>query len=110
MIDAQEARKQIGVLAGELEEIRTRLLDLRANLPEPLSEATEQDLADDLDPASELHAILGCAVRDCLDPLVRDLRALKDPESGAELAGVLKGLEIGDPRDERTEYLLKKYS
>jgi Family of unknown function (DUF6364) len=28
----------------------------------------------------------------------------------AELAGVLKGLEIGDPRDEYTEYLLKKYS
>lgn len=28
----------------------------------------------------------------------------------AELAGVLKGVEIGDPRDEYTEYLLKKYS
>ncbi|HEX3130608.1 MAG TPA: DUF6364 family protein [Thermoanaerobaculia bacterium] len=28
----------------------------------------------------------------------------------AELAGVLKGLEIGDPRDEYAEYLLKKYS
>ena len=28
----------------------------------------------------------------------------------AELAGVLKGTEIGDPRDEYTEYLLKKYS
>lgn len=27
-----------------------------------------------------------------------------------ELAGVLKGLEIGNPRDEYTEYLLKKYS
>lgn len=77
MIDAQEARKKIGALAGELEEIRTRLLDLRANLPAPLSEAAEQDLAEDLDPASELHAVLGCAVRDCLDPLIRDLRALE---------------------------------
>ncbi|HEX3130605.1 MAG TPA: DUF6364 family protein [Thermoanaerobaculia bacterium] len=28
----------------------------------------------------------------------------------AELAGVLKGLEIGDPRNEYREYLLKKYS
>jgi hypothetical protein len=28
----------------------------------------------------------------------------------AELAGVLKGVEIGDPREEYTEYLLKKYS
>ena len=28
----------------------------------------------------------------------------------AELAGVLKGLEIGDPRAEYKEYLLKKYS
>ena len=28
----------------------------------------------------------------------------------AELAGVLKGAEIGDPREEYTEYLRKKYS
>lgn len=28
----------------------------------------------------------------------------------AELAGVLKGSEIGDPREEYTEYLRKKYS
>jgi len=28
----------------------------------------------------------------------------------AELAGVLKGPEIGDPREEYTEYLRKKYS
>lgn len=28
----------------------------------------------------------------------------------AELAGVLKGVGIGDPRDERTEYFVKKYS
>jgi hypothetical protein len=76
MIDVQEARKQIGTVAGELEEIRTRLLDLRASLPIPPSEAAELDIAEDLDPASELHAVLGCAVRDCLDPLIRDLRAL----------------------------------
>jgi hypothetical protein len=81
MIDTHEARKQVGALAGELEEIRNRLLDLRANLPAPISESAEQDLVEDLDPASELHAVLGCAVRDCLDPLVRDLRGLADPES-----------------------------
>jgi hypothetical protein len=28
----------------------------------------------------------------------------------AELAGVLKGAEVGDPREEYTEYLRKKYS
>ena len=28
----------------------------------------------------------------------------------AELAGMLKGSEIGDPREEYTEYLRKKYS
>jgi hypothetical protein len=75
MIDVQEARKQLGTVAGELEEIRTRLLDLRANLPISAVEAAEQDIAD-LDPAAELHAVLGCVVRDCLDPLVRDLRGL----------------------------------
>lgn len=76
MIDTQEARKQIGTLAGELEEIRTRLLALRGSLPPPPSEAAAQDLSEELDPASELHAILGCAIHDCLDPLVRDLRRL----------------------------------
>jgi hypothetical protein len=77
MIDVQEARKQIGALAGELDKIRTRLIELRASLPTSAMEATEQDIAD-LDPAAELHAVLGCAVRDCLDPLVRDLRALTE--------------------------------
>lgn len=28
----------------------------------------------------------------------------------AELAGILKGAEIGDPREEYTEYLERKYS
>ena len=28
----------------------------------------------------------------------------------AELAGVLKGADIGDPKEEYTDYLLKKYS
>jgi hypothetical protein len=81
MIDVQEARKQLGTVAGELEEIRTRLIELRASLPTSTMEATEQDIvndADDLDPAAELHAVLGCAIRDSLDPLVRDLRALTD--------------------------------
>jgi hypothetical protein len=83
MIDVQETRKQLGTVAGELEEIRTRLLDLRANLPISAVEAAEQDIAD-LDPAAELHAVLGCAVRDSLDPLIRDLRALAvDGRSGA---------------------------
>jgi hypothetical protein len=80
MTDVQEARKQLGTVAGELEEIRTRLIELRASLPTSAMEAAEQDIAD-LDPAAELHAVLGCAVRDCLDPLVRDLRGLEDPES-----------------------------
>jgi hypothetical protein len=84
MIDVQEARKQLGAVAGELEEIRTRLIELRASLPTSTMEATEQDIADeaddvdDLDPAAELHAVLGCAIRDSLDPLVRDLRALAE--------------------------------
>jgi hypothetical protein len=38
--------------------------------------------------------------------------ALEKPRRGvvAELAGVLKGVEIGDPREEYTEFLLRKYS
>jgi len=37
---------------------------------------------------------------------------LQEPPKGvvAELAGVLKGSKIGEPREEYREYLLKKYS
>lgn len=76
MDDLGEARQRIGVIAGELEEIRNRVLDVEDTLP---VNSSREDIVGDLDPASGLRAVLECLVRDCLDPLIRDLRAITAP-------------------------------
>ena len=75
MDDLEEARQRIGVIAGELEEIRTHVLGVQATLPLPPANGSEEDIVGELDPASGLRAVLECLVRDCLDPLIRGLRA-----------------------------------
>lgn len=44
--------------------------------------------------------------------LTESAEALREQPTGvvAELAGVLSGAEIGDPKEEYTDYLLEKYS
>lgn len=78
MGELEEARKRIGAVAGELEEVRTRVLDVQATLP---TNGSEEDILGDLDPTSEIRAILECLVRDCLDPLIRDLRTVAGQRS-----------------------------
>lgn len=81
MDELKEAKRRIGAVAGELEEVRARVLDLEGTLPPPPADRSEEDIVGDLDPASELRAVLECLVRDCLDPLIRDLRALAAQKS-----------------------------
>lgn len=58
----------------------------------------------------------GVSLSRVVESYFRFLTAAEEPapsKSGgvvAELAGILKGVEIGDPRDEYAEYLWKKYS
>lgn len=78
MGDMEEARQRIGVIAGELKEVRSRLLNVQDTLPS--SDSSKEDIVGDLSPPSEVRAILECLVRDCLDPLIRDLRALAEEE------------------------------
>ncbi len=75
MADLQQAREQLRAAAGELEDLRTRLLGLQASLPLTPADTSREDLEEPPTPASEMHAALGCVVRDYLDPLIRDLRA-----------------------------------
>lgn len=81
MGDVGEARQRIGVIAKELEEVRTRLLDQHAALPLSPAAGFEEDIVGEQDPSSELRAVLECLVRDCLDPLIRDLRAIAEEET-----------------------------
>jgi hypothetical protein len=79
MNDLQEARVQVRAMVEELEGLRSRLLELQATLPVPLGDAAdvaEEDTGEEPDPASEMHAVIGCAVRDSLEPLLGDLRSL----------------------------------
>lgn len=76
MDDLKEAKRRIGAVADELEEVRTRMLDVHATLPAPPARGPEEDIVGEMEPPSELGAILECLVKDCLDPLIRDLRAV----------------------------------
>ena len=75
MADLQQAREQLRVAAGELEDLRIRLLLLQASLPLTPADTSPEDVEEPPTPASEMHATLGCVVRDYLEPLIRDLRA-----------------------------------
>ena len=69
-------------------------------------------LADDAAIAEYLAAILETGDPDLLLLALDDVARARSMARGvvSELAGVLKGLEAGDPREEYTEYLRKKYS
>ncbi|HVR95379.1 MAG TPA: hypothetical protein VMW27_02110 [Thermoanaerobaculia bacterium] len=74
MTDLQEVRDQLRIAVRELEDLRTRLLGIQASLPLSPADTSPEDMEEPATPASEMHAVLGCVVRDYLDPLIRDLR------------------------------------
>jgi hypothetical protein len=83
MSDLREAREQVRAMVGELEEIRGRLLERQAKLPVALVDASDEEDGEEPDPASEVHAVIGCAIRDSLEPLIGDLRSVAaEPADG----------------------------
>ncbi|HEX7180731.1 MAG TPA: hypothetical protein VF756_02725 [Thermoanaerobaculia bacterium] len=82
----ERARAGLRSLAEEFRGGRVRLLQFQASLPPPAADASLEDV-DDLDPLSEMHAVIGNAVRDSLDPLIRDLLAAAAYEPGGSPAG-----------------------
>ena len=89
MAAVQEAQEYLRSTAGKLKDIRTGLLAMRETLPVSLEEFSTADVRLDKDPdaPTEIRAVIGCVVQDCLDPLIRDLLTAADYEPSSEPRG-----------------------
>lgn len=85
----QDAQEYLRRTAGKLKEMRGGLLAVREMLPASEDEVSPNDLRidKDPDPSTEIRAVIGCAVHDCLDPLIRDLLTAADYEPSTEPRG-----------------------
>jgi hypothetical protein len=84
MNEVDLARQELGPLIEGLRAIRYRLVGLQASIPPTRQETSTEDLEGELDAATEIRALLGNALHDRLDPLIRDLIAAAgdEPETG----------------------------
>ena len=89
MTIVQGTQEYLRSTAGKLKEMRGGLLAVREMLPASEEEVSPNDLRidKDPDPQTEIRAVIGCAVQDCLDPLIRDLLAAADYEPSTEPQG-----------------------
>lgn len=78
------ARARLRSLAEEFREGRSRLVQFQASLPLPAEDPRED--VEEPDPLSHMHAVAGNAIRDSLDPLIRDLLAAAAYEAGGPAA------------------------
>jgi hypothetical protein len=88
MAEIDTAREQLREIVGDLESIKFRLLGVQASLPEPAADGTARGLVEDIeemDLLTEIRAVIGCVLNDCVAPAIGDLReaaalAASDPE------------------------------
>ena len=73
MTAVELARKQLGPVIEGLRAIRRQLVSIQESIPPTSQETSPEDLEGEPDAPTETRAILGNAVRDRLDPLIRDL-------------------------------------
>ena len=73
MTAVELARKQLGPVIESLQAIRHQLVSIQQSIPPTSQETSAEDLESEPDAPTEIRAILGNAVRDRLDPLIRDL-------------------------------------
>ena len=73
MTAVEQARKQLGPLIERLRAIRHQLVEIQESIPPTSQETSPEDLEGEPDEPTEIRAILGNAVRDRFDPLIRDL-------------------------------------
>jgi hypothetical protein len=73
MTAVELARKQLGPMIESLVAIRHQLVGIQESVPPTSQETSPEDLEGEPDAPTEIRAILGNAVRDRLDPLIRDL-------------------------------------
>lgn len=68
-------RSGLREVVRELKESRSKLIELRKEIPPPPPEPAEEDLDAEPDPLVEMAAVIECGLHDCLEPLIRDLTA-----------------------------------
>ena len=74
------ARRELLRIADELEAMVFRLRGVQASLPEPLAESVPPLDLDEMEPATELRAVVACVLNDSIEPAIRDLRSVQaDP-------------------------------
>ncbi len=78
------ARKQLGPVIESLRAIRKQVVGIQESIPPTSQETSPEDLESEPDAATEIRAILGNALRDRLDPLIRDLITVAGYESPAK--------------------------
>jgi hypothetical protein len=74
-IAEEEVRTRLRGLAAEIRAIRERVAALRADIPSSPQETSEEDLQSEPDLPTEIRAVLGTVLSDCLDPMIADLAA-----------------------------------
>jgi GTP cyclohydrolase II len=68
---AQESLKEI---VGELEGLRSRLLELHDSLPVPPQEIAMLEGEEDMDVAMEVRVVIECVLNDFIGSAIRDLQ------------------------------------
>src|SRR6185369_8681500 len=81
-IAEEEVRTRLRGLAAEIRGIRERVAALRADVPPSPQETSEEDLQGEPDLPTEIHAVLGTVLSDCLDPMIADLSAAAEYRRG----------------------------
>ena len=74
MDDLREQREKLKLAEQKLDEVRVLLLEVQGSVPVSPAESSLEDLEEPVNPAAELRALIECAVRDGLEPLMRMLR------------------------------------
>jgi uncharacterized protein (DUF1501 family) len=73
------ARRCLAVVAHILEGLQALMQDTRASLPTPADLADMEDI-EELDPATEIRAVIDCVLEDWIGPAIRDVRAVIETE------------------------------
>jgi uncharacterized protein (DUF1501 family) len=69
------ARRSLTVVAHILEGLEALMQDLQTTLPATEAEADLGDV-DELDPTTEVRAVIDCVLGDWIGPAIRDLRTV----------------------------------
>lgn len=77
------ARQEMRAAAGDLSSIRYRLLGVQAEIPPSPQEASQEDLEGDPDVETEIRTVIANGIKNCLDPLIDDLLAAAEYQSGS---------------------------